>query len=139
MPASRTRRDRRAALAPLTPKPAPVPAKASAGHAMFTQPRDIDGITALTGAGREVFDMIPAIRDIPDVYFGPTSGNPFVALQAAWQSRGIFDWELRPKPGIDEMAAIRHLMAVMRSIGLPDGYKAAAVSYMMSMWFEEPD
>lgn len=147
MPSGNSRRQRRAALAPKPPKPVAKPSEAGPGPDTdaetakphrFAQPHDVDGLTAMLGADRDVSRLIPKMENIPWDFKAPNTTNPFVALQRRWFFEGVKTSEFTAKPGIDRGKALRHLGAIQRSFEPSCEHKEAAVAFLMSLWFEEP-
>ncbi len=91
--------------------------------------------------GTERFDqLLPAYIEIPAAFF---EGNNI--WTGAYYNIGMRGWEavrLTSKPGIDPVLAQHHIRTLMLSIIPEDhttmGYKEAAISWLLSLWFEEP-
>lgn len=91
--------------------------------------------------GTTRFDqLLPAYMEIPALFF---EGNNI--WTGAYYNVGMRGWEavsLKAKSGINPVLAHHHIRALMLSRVPEDhttmGYKEAAVSWLLSLWFEEP-
>ncbi len=81
-----------------------------------------------------VRDLMPAYADIPREFHNQY--NPYAKLQAEWFFKGLDAKKIKEKPGIDRKLALRHLGAIQSDWGPKHEHKAAAVAYLMSLWFD---
>lgn len=78
----------------------------------------------------------PTREEIPDEFWRGYGVWNKVFNQ--WFFKGIDPIIFVPKPGIDKKKALQHLAGMMGSFAPKHEHKEAAVSYLMSRWFEEP-
>jgi hypothetical protein len=102
----------------------------------FDKPIEIDDATYAFPA--DVKHLMPDREDVPREFEDFSSDNPFVKLQQKWFFGGLDTSILVAKKGIDKKTALRHLSAIQGSWEPKHEHKVAAVSYLMSLWFELP-
>lgn len=87
----------------------------------------------------QVRQLMPAWKDIPKEFqdwFHAT--NKWQKFQSQWFFSGLpADFQIIPKKGIDPEKAFRHLTAIQGSFEPKHEHKAAAVSFLASLWFED--
>lgn len=76
-------------------------------------------------------------RLMPDPETIPEIPHRWVEFQRAWFFGGLEDLKLKPAPGIDLDAALRHLHCIQGSYEPKHEHKEAAVAYLASIWFTE--
>lgn len=86
--------------------------------------------------GGNMAKLLPKYADLPEDF--KRDRTPFNKLVREWFFRGLNKSLLTPKPGIDKDKALRHLKAIMCSWEPKHEHKEAGVSYLMSLWFEQP-
>lgn len=96
-------------------------------------PMEIDAATLAFPAS--VSHLMPAYKEIPQEFY--RSRSKWNALVTDWFFCGLEELKLKPKPGIDEQKALRHISAIMRSFEPKHEHKEAACAYLMSLWFED--
>ena len=97
--------------------------------------KEVDAVEAVFGCAR-IDNLIPKWEAIPKEFKdGNTKWNK---LFHVWFYEGLEKGaEFRPKAGVDKTKALRHIRAVMSSFDPKHEHKEAAVSYMLSEWFED--
>lgn len=98
------------------------------------------GLTKLDvvfGAVDKIQQLLPRWEDLPED-FKTGYGSPWCKLPSDWFFRGVDLSPLNSKKGIDKVAAIDHLSALLHSFFPAHEHKTAAVAYLASLWFEEP-
>lgn len=102
----------------------------------YAKPLEVDQATFAFPA-KVIGELLPETHEIPEEFddMSPTLGRPWVNL-----AHGIFFGSFKEmwyseKPGIDLVAAQRHLSAVLRSFQPKHEHKIAGVAYLMSLWF----
>lgn len=99
-------------------------------------PQEIDAKVAF----RDISHLMPAYDEIPEEFKGVYSKNKFVKWAAKWFFQGLKKEEIpEAKEGIDKNKALRHLAVIQRSFAPKHEHKGAAVAYLASLWFEEPN
>lgn len=83
----------------------------------------------------DVSHLMPKWEEIPEE-FREFRGTPWNEIFNVWFYSGLKNMKATPKPGIDRNKAIRHIMTIMRSFEPKHEHKEAAVSFLMSEWFE---
>lgn len=103
----------------------------------FSEPTEVSDIDLAFPASVE--HLMPVYETIPAEFNLYNGTSPFCKIQSKWFYEGLKDETMPPaKPGIDTTKAIRHLACIQRSFEPKHEHKAAAVAYLMSLWFEEP-
>lgn len=81
--------------------------------------------------------LAPPYKEIPQEFRdGRTEWN---ALVNDWFFRGLKELKSQPKADIDRADALGHLRAILASFDLSHEHKEAAVAYLLSLWFENPE
>ena len=124
---------RMAVAAMSRPKP-PEPPKPAIER--FAAPHDVDNITAVMGGGREVFALMPRMEEIPPEF--RARDGYWQAIQRQWFFSGLDARIFHQRLGIDRRKALAHLSAIQRSFEPSHEHKMAAVSWLLSLWFEGP-
>lgn len=97
------------------------------------EPMEVDPVFAAFPAS--VRHMMPDYKDIPEEFKrGRTKWNELVST---WFFRGLKNAQYKPKEGIDQKKALRHLKCIMGSWEPKHEHKEAAVAYLLSQWFED--
>lgn len=99
----------------------------------FTKPHKIDDATLAFPAS--VRSLMPAMDGIPDEFCDLNGRTKWNVLTSKWFFTGLRG-KFVPKPGINLNDAMRHLSAIMGSYEPKHEHKEAAVSYLMSLWFD---
>jgi hypothetical protein len=89
----------------------------------------------LIGPFDDVLPHMPHYDDIPEEF--KYGNNKWCHIQSEWFFNGIKGAVFTPKPGIERQLAIRHLAMIQQSFDPSHEHKAAAVAYLMSLWFED--
>lgn len=97
------------------------------------EPIDVDDVFLVFPAS--VRHMMPEYKDIPDEFKrGRTKWNELVGT---WFFRGLKNVKYKPKEGIDQRKALRHIQAIMGSYEPKHEHKEAAVAYLLNQWYED--
>lgn len=99
------------------------------------RPAEIDDITAAFPASVE--KLMPKYDDIPDEFRNQNHRNKWTGMVSDWFFSGLKDLKLKPKAGIDEGKAMRHVATIMRSYEPNHEHKEAACAYLLSLWFDD--
>ena len=106
------------------------------------EPQEIDDLMLVFPAGTS--HLLPPVEVIPEefdtfnfVRTATKGPDLWLRFQNTWFNEGLgSNTELIPKKGIDPEKAMRHLGAIQGSFEPKHEYKAAAVAYLASLWFE---
>ena len=83
-------------------------------------------------------EYLPEMSEIPeDFKYNNVKGKKWTSIVDDWFFSGIQKLVLKPKAGIDEKKAFRHLKAIMSSWEPKHEHKTAGVGYLMSLWFDD--
>ena len=83
--------------------------------------------------------LMPTLQEIP-TEFQRHQGTFWNRWQAQWFYRGLHADDIpTPKEGIDLDSALRHLHTIQGSWEPKHEHKEAAVAYLASLWFKEPE
>jgi hypothetical protein len=85
----------------------------------------------------DVKKLMPPMADIPSE-FKRSGGTVWNDLFSDWFFLGLKELHLKPKNGISKEDAMGHIRAIMTSWDPSHEDKEAAVSYLLSIWFESP-
>jgi hypothetical protein len=100
-------------------------------------PQDISDAMSVFPAG--IAHLMPPVDSIPDDFADPNNhDNIWRKLFSDWFFNGLKSLDLTPKENIDPNKAARHIRAIMGSWEPKHEYKTAAVSYLLSLWFDNP-
>jgi hypothetical protein len=104
----------------------------------WSKPKAIDQVT-LAFPANVVGTYLPPRDVIPEDFDRNWhhDSHEWCGVANRWFSEGIEKSEFKPKDGIDEAAAWRHLSACMRSFEPKHEHKIAGVAWLMSMWFDK--
>lgn len=87
--------------------------------------------------GGSIRTLMPKYQEVPEE-FKKFHGNKWIAVVDEWFFRGLSDnAEFKPKKGIDQSKALRHISAIMRSWEPKHEHKIAACAYLLSEWFDD--
>ncbi len=87
---------------------------------------------------REVTSLIPKMKDIPEEFKGwHPHETKWGKLFNDWFFLGLNSLELTAKEGVDLEMAKKHIRAIMTSRQPGHEHKEAAVTYLLSQWFED--
>ena len=105
----------------------------------YSKPSDVDNLTAAFPGNLD--GLLPPLSVIPEKYANPNiafnSNDKWVRFQGDWMFRGIPDSsQPKPKRGIDEAKAWKHLSAIQNSFEPKHEHKVAAVAWLASLWFK---
>lgn len=81
--------------------------------------------------------MMPEYKEIPEEFRNWNRPNKWGKLVATWFFRGLKNVQYKPKQGIDQKKALRHIKAIMGSNAPKHEHKEAAVAYLLSQWFDD--
>lgn len=85
------------------------------------------------GANR-LADLVPAEQDVPQSF--ASASNVWHAMAKRILLRGIsLDYALEPRTGVDALAALRHVGAILQAADCSDDRKVAAVGFLLHNWF----
>ena len=84
-----------------------------------------------------VSEMMPPYEGIPKEFRTNPPTTKWGKLFSDWFYFGIKGLVLTPKSGIDRDEALGVIRAVMGSFEPAHEHKAAAVAYLLSLWFED--
>lgn len=101
----------------------------------WDQPGEVTPGEVMFGAAEEKYPMMAEIPDEFKRHGGTIWNNVF----SQWFYKGIKVDVFVPKKGIDKEKALMYIGALMRSWAPKHEHKEAAVAYLMSLWFEEPE
>lgn len=85
----------------------------------------------------DVLKIMPKYEDIPKEFRNLNNHTKWNKLVSDWFFLGLKKLEIKPKEGVDQKKAMRHLGAIMRSFQPKHEHKEAAVAFLMSEWFED--
>jgi hypothetical protein len=100
----------------------------------FKKPVDVTKLDVAFGG--EMAYLLPPYAQIPNE-FKEHNGNQWTKWQSDWFFNGLKQLPVA-KPGIDALAAMRHLGAIQGSWAPKHEHKSAGVAYLASLWFEAP-
>lgn len=81
--------------------------------------------------------FMPAMKDIPEE-FKYNSKNKWSKITSRWFFRGLpKTTKFICKPGIDKNMALQHISGILQSFEPDHEHKESAVSYLLSLWFED--
>jgi hypothetical protein len=86
----------------------------------------------------QVAPLMPPVEDIPEEF--ADYDNDWNRFVKDWFYQGIAGdkFPLEPKENVDILAAVRHVVTILRSFEPKHEYKLAATAYLLSIWFENP-
>lgn len=94
---------------------------------------EIDNLTLAIAASVE--HLMPKYSDIPDEF--KRTSNKWNLFFNQWFFRGINNFSLTPKKGVNAKKALRHISAIMHSFEPKHEHKEAAVAFLLNEWFQE--
>lgn len=100
-------------------------------------PKDIDRVGMAFPTS--VDGMMPAYKDIPEEFKNWNRPTKWNKLVSAIFFGGLKKLELRPKPGVDQEKAFRHIRYIMGSWEPKHEHKEAGCAFLFSEWFEDVD
>jgi hypothetical protein len=83
-----------------------------------------------------IVSLIPKREDIPKEFFAWPSKHWAAKFVDNWFFVGGSVRNAKPKKGIDQRVALRHLTAVLSDMKLEHSHKTAGVAYLVSLWFD---
>jgi hypothetical protein len=83
-------------------------------------------------------DFVPPSKGIPQE-FRIGSDHAAVRFVEQWFFEGADAQRLKERPGVDRVAALGALRAVMVSFDLDHNHKIAGAAYLLDQWFEVTD
>lgn len=101
----------------------------------FLVPIEVDNV--LLAFPADVMRLLPKWEDIPAEFKNPNRPTKWNNLFNDWFYHGLKSLVRKPKPGIDELKAIRHLSCIVGSYEPKHQHKEAGVAYLMSLWFDD--
>ena len=85
----------------------------------------------------DVSRLMPAWEDIPEEFkYGK---GKWSKIASDWFFNGLKKLPFKPKEGVNQSNALRHLKTVLGSFDPEHGHKIAAVAYLLSQWFEDAE
>ena len=86
--------------------------------------------------GGNMKKLMPNYKDIPEEF--KYGNNKWCKITARWFFKGLSEeTDFIPKDEIDGKTALRHLMAILKSFEPKHEHKEAAVSFLLSQWFDD--
>ena len=85
-------------------------------------------------------EFLPEMSEIPEdfkAYYGMGEARKWITIVDDWFFNGIEKLVLKPKAGINEKEAFRHLKSIMSSWEPAHEHKIAGVAWLMSLWFDD--
>ena len=96
-------------------------------------PQEIDDLTLAFPT--TVTSLMPNKADIPeDIIRGRSI---WCQVTSDWFFSGLRNVNWRPREGVDQTKALRHIQAILGSWEPKHEDKEAAVAYLLSQWFED--
>lgn len=86
-----------------------------------------------------VSNLMPSYDEIPKEFKNWNNQTKWNRLFNDWFFGGLSKLELKPKEGVDQNKALRHIKAIMGSFEPKHEHKEAAVAFLFSEWFEDAD
>lgn len=84
-----------------------------------------------------IMHLLPDWSAIPEEF---QNGNTkWHKLQRDWFYHGLASLTLKPKEGVDQRMALRHLKAIQSSFEPKHEHKSASVAYLLSEWFDDAE
>jgi hypothetical protein len=100
----------------------------------FTTPTPVSDVDMAFG-GR-MAALLPAMETIPAEF--KQSGNKWVELVARWFFKGLPKGTTYvAKEGVDAIAALRHVGAILASFEPKHEHKEAGCACLLSLWFDD--
>jgi hypothetical protein len=96
---------------------------------------DVDDVALAFGAS-DMTAMLPPYTDIP-TQFKRHDGTKWNRLAQDWFFSGVKGLQLKPRPGVDEKKALRHISAILRSFEPKHEHKEAGVAFLLDQWFTD--
>ena len=97
------------------------------------EPQELDDLSVAFPAN--VTSLMPDKANIPeDIIQGRSK---WCRVTRDWFFSGLRDAKWKPKKGIDEEKALRHVGTILGSWEPKHEDKEAAVAYLLSLWFED--
>lgn len=86
--------------------------------------------------GGDMDALLPPWEEIPEEF--KRDRHPFNKVVSKWFfGRLPPETDFRPKPGVDANAALRHVVAILRSFQPKHEHKEAGCAYLLSLWFTD--
>lgn len=103
----------------------------------WTKPREVTDVEVAFGAN--ALDYMPPREECEAALKAlPNRGREWREFQSRWFFEGLpTDTKFKPKDGIDQAAALRHLSLIQGSYAPKHEHKEAAVAYLASLWFKD--
>jgi len=103
---------------------------------MWDMPKQVTGADVVFG-GR-MNELLPQWKDIPEEFRRETAtAKKWTDVVDTWFFCGLKNAQWKPKEGINQADALRHLKAIMGSFEPKHEHKTAAVAFLMSKWFDD--
>jgi hypothetical protein len=96
-------------------------------------PLEVDDIALAFGG--DIKTLMPSRDEIPEEFWN--RHTYWSRVVGDWFFSGLRDAKWKPRDGIDEQTALRHVAAILRSWEPKHEHKEAAVAYLLSLWFLE--
>lgn len=81
--------------------------------------------------------LMPAYKDIPKEFRDWNSPGKWNKVMSDWFYKGLKNAKWKPKPGVDEAKALRHIKYILGSWEPKHEHKAAGVAYLLNEWFKD--
>lgn len=83
----------------------------------------------------DVSNLMPAWEEIPEEFkYGQ---GKWSELASRWFFKGLRNATFKPKEGVNQSKALRHIKTVLGSFDPRHEHKIAGVAYLLSQWFED--
>lgn len=83
-------------------------------------------------------DWLPSRDEIPDEFRFMRGTSKWCEVVHCWFFRGLADGvKWKPRPGIDQAAALRAIQAILGDWGLKHEHKEEAAAFLLDQWFED--
>lgn len=81
--------------------------------------------------------LMPPVEDIPEEFYDSFPKNKWVSLFNDMFFTGLKSLDFEPMDNINPQAAMVHIRTIMGSYEPKHEYKAAAVAFLMSIWYKD--
>ena len=95
--------------------------------------QDVNDIDAAFGT--KALSMMPEYKDIPDEF--KKRSNKWNKFVSSWFFCGVKNLKLKPKEGVSEEKAFRHIRTIIKSFEPKHEHKEAGVAFLFNEWFED--
>jgi len=96
-------------------------------------PKPVDGIGM--AFGEDAMKLLPPMKDIPEEF--QLGRNRWNKVVTDWFFLGLKDAKWKPKAGVDQTQALRHVSTCMRSWEPKHEHKEAGCAFLLSEFFDD--